>query len=85
MLYRLYVDGRMATRGTLQEVQAAVAGYATALLAAHPVTFAADAMALNMAFAGGGVQEAIEVFGDWGVTVGEDTGRPVRLQVTKEE
>jgi hypothetical protein len=85
MPYWLYVDGRIATRGTLQEVQAAIATYATTLLAAHPVTFAADVQALNLAFQGGAVQEAIDVWGDWGMTVGEDTGNPVRLQVTKED
>jgi hypothetical protein len=85
MPYWFRIDGRMVTRGSLQEVQAAVANYATTLLATDPATFAADAQALNLAFQSGAVEEAIDVWGDWGMTVGEDIGSPVRLQVTKEE
>jgi hypothetical protein len=83
--YRLLVDGRMVTRGTLREIQAAVAGLVTTWLAEDPVGLADDAVSLNLAFQGGAVEESLDVWGDWGMTVGEGTGQPVRLQVVKEE
>jgi len=84
MPYRLQVDGRVHARGTLQEVQAAVAELVTLKLAINPVSFAADAQAVNAAFNGGTVEQEVSAHGEWFTILAVDSDHPVRLKVTRE-
>ena len=75
----------MYTRGTLQEVRAAVAELVTMKLAINPVSFAEDARLLNQAFNDGSVQRELEAMGEWHTIVAAHSDYPVRLRITKEE
>jgi hypothetical protein len=65
MPYRLTVNGRIVTRGTLQEVGAAVAELVTTRLAAAPERMAPEAHAVNALFNEGHVQRALDERGEW--------------------
>lgn len=84
MPLRLTVNGAIVTRGTLQEVRAAVAELVTKRLAEAPERVALDAQTINMAFNTGAVQQELDDHGIW-LTIldvhGED---PARIRITKE-
>jgi hypothetical protein len=84
MPYRLTVNGRIVTRGTLQEIRAAVAELVTTRLAGAPEGLAIDAQMLNMAFNSGAVQEALDEGGEWFTIFGADGPARLHIRVTKE-
>lgn len=85
MPYRLTVNGAVATRGTLQEVQAAVAQLVTTRLAEAPERVALDAQTINLAFNTGAVEEALAERGEWFTVLDAHGEDPQRIKVTKEE
>ncbi|WP_399559090.1 hypothetical protein OG762_52365 (plasmid) [Streptomyces sp. NBC_01136] len=82
--YRLTVNGRVAVRGTLQEVQAAVAKLVTTRLAAAPERMAPEAHAINALFNEGHVARALAARGEWFTVVDGQGPDPQHIRVTKE-
>jgi hypothetical protein len=85
MSYRLTVNAKELTQGTLREVQAAVADLITRRLNSDPARLAPDAQMVNMAFSSGAVQQQLDETGQW-YTVFDAFGEDQqRIRVTKEE
>lgn len=82
--YRLRVDEREYPEKTLREIQAAVALLVTAMLAAHPMTLAHEASALNQAFNDGTVSGSLARYGSWQTIFGVATGNSVLIRLTRE-
>lgn len=85
MPYRLAVDGVNRARGTLQEIEAAVATIVTTRLALAPERVAPEAQAIRGAFAEGDVQTALDERGQWFTILDAHSDTPLRLKVTKED
>lgn len=85
MPYRLAVDGVNRARGTLQEIEAAVATIVTTRLALAPERVAPEAQAIRGAFAEGDVQTALDDRGQWFTILDAHSDTPLRLKVTKED
>ncbi|NUO44662.1 MAG: hypothetical protein HOV82_21840 [Streptomyces sp.] len=81
---RLDVNGVTRTRGTLQEVQAAVVDVVTTRLALAPEHLAPEAQAIRGAFAEGDVQAALDERGQWYVVMDGHSDNPLRIKVEKE-
>jgi hypothetical protein len=84
MPYRLTVNGVMKMRGTLQEVQAAVADIVTTRLALAPEQVAPEAQAIRGAFADGDVEESLTDLGYWFTMLDALSDNPLRIKVTME-
>jgi hypothetical protein len=84
MPYRLTVNGVMKMRGTLQEVQAAVADVVTTRLALAPEQIAPEAQEIRGAFAEGDVERALNERGQWFTMLDALSDNPLRIKVTKE-
>lgn len=84
MPYRLTVNGRIVTRGTLQEVGAAVAELVTTRLAAAPERMAPEAHAVNALFNEGHVQRALDERGEWFTVIDGQGPDPQHIQVEVE-
>lgn len=85
MPLRLTVNDAVATRGTYQEVRAAVAHLVSGWLADDPEGLALDAQTVNLAFNTGAVQEAIRERGEWYTLVGVHSDhQTMRIKVSKE-
>lgn len=85
MPYRLTVNGAIRMRGTLQEVQAAVADVVTTRLALAPEQIAPEAQAIRGAFAEGDVQRELDERGQWFTMLDALSDNPIRIKVTREE
>jgi hypothetical protein len=85
MPYRLTVNGEMRMRGTLQEVQAAVADVVTTRLALAGVELAPEVQAIRGAFAEGDVEQALAERGEWFTMLDAFSDNPIRIKVTREE
>jgi hypothetical protein len=85
MPYRLTVNGEMRMRGTLQEVQAAVADVVTTRLALAGVGLAPEAQAIRGAFAEGDVEQALAERGEWFTMLDALSDNAIRIKVTREE
>jgi hypothetical protein len=84
MPYRLTVNGRIAVRGTLQEVQAAVAEIVTTRLAAAPERMAPEAHAINALFNDGYVVREIANRGEF-ITLLDGAGPdPQHVRIVEE-
>jgi hypothetical protein len=84
MPYRLTVNGRIVTRGTLQEVQAAVAELVTTRLAAAPERMAPEAHAINALFNEGHVARGVAERGEWFTVVDGQGPDPQHIRVEAE-
>ena len=84
--YKLTVNAKEVTEGTLPEVKAAVADLVTRRVGAEPERVSQEAALLNMAFnQGGEVETLLKERGQW-FTVFDAYGKePLRIRVTKEE
>ena len=85
MPYRLAVDGVNRARGTLQEIEAAVATVVTTRLSLAPERVAPEAQAIRGAFREGDVQAALDERGQWFTILDAHSETPLRLKVTKED
>lgn len=85
MPYRLTINGAMQMRGTLQEVQAAVAEIVTDRLALAGVQLAPEVQAIRGAFAEGDVEQALAERGQWFTMLDAMSDNPLRIKVTHEE
>jgi hypothetical protein len=81
----LTVDGVSRARGTLQEIEAAVATIVTTRLALAPERVAPEAQAIRGAFAEGDVEAALNERGQWFTILDAHSDTPLRLKVTKED
>jgi hypothetical protein len=84
MPYRLTANGRIVTRGTLQEIRAAVSELVTTRLAAAPERMAPEAHAVNALFNKGYVQRALDESGEWFTVIDGQGPNPQHIQITKE-
>jgi len=83
--YRVTVNAKELTEGTLPEAKAAVADLVTRRLAAAPERLAGEAQTINRAFSAGAVEADVEERGQW-FTVFDAYGEdPLRIMLTKEE
>jgi hypothetical protein len=85
MPYRLTVDGVSRARGTLQEIEAAVATIVTTRLALAPERVAPEAQAIRGAFAEGDVQAALDERGEWFTLLDAHSETPLRIKIGPEE
>jgi hypothetical protein len=85
MPYRLTVNGVIRSRGTLQEMEAAVANIVTNRLALAPEYLAPEVQAIRGAFAEGDVREALNDGGTWSFTLDGRSDHPLRIQIGPEE
>lgn len=84
MPFRLTVNGRVATRGTLQEIRAAVAELVSVRLAAAPERVATDALTINMAWNSDVVKQVLAERGEWFTVLDAHGEDPQRIKVTRE-
>jgi hypothetical protein len=82
--YRLTFNGRMAVRGTLREVRAAVAELVTTRLAAAPERMFSEAHAVNALFNEGYVEREIAERGEWFTVLDGQGPDPQHIRVAKE-
>jgi hypothetical protein len=84
MPYRLTANGRIVTRGTVQEVRAAVAEMVTTRLAAAPERMAGEAHAVNALFNEGHVERQLDESGEWFTVLDGQGPDPQYIRVAKE-
>lgn len=83
--YRLTLNGRQTLDGTLQDLQAYLAGEITTRLAAAPERLAPDARMVNDAFSSGALQAEVDERGTWFTVVDAHGDDPLRVKITREE
>lgn len=84
MPYRLTVNGAVRARGTLQEIQAAVATIVTNRLVLAPEQIAPEAQAIRGAFAEGDVKTALDERGEWFTILDAHSDNPLRIKIGRE-
>lgn len=85
MPYRLTVNGVIRARGTLKEIEAAVATIVTNRLALAPEQIAPEAQAIRGAFQEGDVQAALNERGEWFTLLDAHSDNPLRMKIGPEE
>lgn len=85
MPYRLTVNGVIRARGTLQEIEAAVATIVTTRLAIAPAHLAPEAQAIRGAFREGDVKAALDERGEWFTVLDAHSDHPLRMKIGPEE